>query len=478
MREAFDVIIVGGGIVGTLALRELSKYMLSVLLLEAGSDLASGATRANSAIVHAGYDPVPGTNKAIYNVKGAAMYEQLCKELDVVYKPLPSLVVAYEEEEEQTLHELYLRGLENGVRELSLISKDMLLEMEPNVADSARGALLARGSAIIEPWMAAIAAAENACDNGAEVLFNHKVVDMKRNGDLFWVLADNIGESREFHARAVINAAGVNADDIHNMVAEPSYKITGRRGQYYVLDKAAGGIVNNILFPCPSPKSKGMLILPEIHGRILVGPDSEICSDKSDTRTTRTGLDIVRETVGTNLKVKIPYDLTIRTFSGVRPTPDTGDFIIGACSEVPGFIEAGGIESPGLASAPAIAERLRELVLEFFGERKEKTTFQNMRKPSFDTAQAARSGVFGASHIVCRCEGVSEAEIVDCIHRNCGARTVKGVKLRTGAGVGGCQGGFCQPEVVRILARELKKDASEILYDGPGSNILIGRTRP
>lgn len=476
-HDGYDVIVIGGGVTGALTLRELSKYSLKLLLLEAGNDLASGATRANSAIIHAGYDPLPGTKKAYFNVRGAEMYPELCEKLDIPYEPIPSLVAAYGGEQAGTVEKLYARGVENGVPELRIISRAELRRVEPNISENAECALFAGSSAIVEPWTVAIAGAENACDNGAEVLLGHSVTAIEKTGDGFTVTAEHKSEKKTFRASCVVNAAGVCADDIHNMVAAPSYKITGKRGQYYVLDKQAAGLVRNILFPCPTEKGKGMLILPEIHGRVLLGPDSEAAEDKTNVRTTRDGLSRVRETVEKYLSVRIPFDLTIRTFSGVRPSSDRGDFIVEECPDVRGFFEAAGIESPGLASSPAIAEYMAGLVATHLGVSRKRTDFRAARRQRFKTPAAAAAGVPGSSNIICRCERVSEAEIIDSIRRNCGARTVKGVKLRTGAGAGGCQGGYCQPEVVAVLARELGIDKSEVLYDGEGSNILAEKTR-
>ena len=376
-----------------------------------------------------------------------------------------------------TVERLFERGRQNGVENLKIISKSELKKLEPNISGSALGALYAGSSAITEPWTIAIAGAENACDNGAEVLLGRRVTAIEKNGDLFTVTALHKGSAEAFKADCIISAAGVSADDIHNMVAPPSYKITGKRGQYYVLDRQAHGLVSNILFPCPTDKGKGMLILPEIHGRIMLGPDNEVMHDKTDVGTTLDGLAKIRAAVEKYLSVEIPYNLKICSFSGVRPSSDTGDFIIGPCPDVKGFFEAAGIESPGLASAPAIAEHISGLVADYLNAGPKKGGFCDTRRPSLKTEAALAAGVPGASNIICRCEKVSEAEIVDCIRRNCGARTVKGVKLRTGAGAGGCQGGYCQPEVVAILARELGIDKAEVLYDGEGSNILTGRTR-
>jgi glycerol-3-phosphate dehydrogenase len=320
--------------------------------------------------------------------------------------------------------------------------------------------------------MVAVGAAENAVDNGAEVRVNTRVVAISKKSEGFEVTAETPDGNIKLSCTAVVNAAGGYADEISAMVTTPDYKITGRRGHYILLDKASRTLVNNILFPCPTALGKGMLILPEIHGRIMLGPDASDVSDKSDVRTTAEGIALVKKTVAGYLRVPIPYGLMIRTFSGVRPVPSTGDFIVRECPGIPGFIEAAGIESPGLASAPAISRKVAALAVESIGGAPQNAGFNPSRRAYMPHNHDPKS-----AHIVCRCEKVSEAEVVDAIHRNCGARTVKGVKLRTGAGAGGCQSGFCQPSIVNILARELGIDKTEVLYDGPGSNILTGKTR-
>lgn len=467
MRDKYDVIIIGGGVTGTLALRALSKWDLKLLLLEAGSDIASGATRANSAVMHAGYDPEPGTLKARLNKRGTELYPELCGKLAVKYIPTPSVVAAYSEEDRGTVEKLYSRGLENGVDGLSVIERDALRAAEPNISDSAVCALLASSSALLEPWAIAAAAAETSADNGAELLTDSRVTSIVRKNGFYSVFC---GEN-EYRAAAVINAAGVNADLIHNMAAPPEFRIIPRKGHYIVLDRGARGLVRNILFPCPTKNGKGMLILPEIHGRLLLGPDAASQDEREDVSTAEEGIALVKRTVRDYLRVPIPYGLMIRSFAGVRPTPDTGDFIIRECRSAPGFIDAAGIESPGLASAPAIAEMLEKLTLDILGGAAARKGYVSKRRPAGSYPDSMRS------NIVCRCEKVSEADIVDSVHRNCGVRTVKGVKLRTGAGFGGCQSGFCQPKVVDILARELGIDKSEVRYDGPGSEILVSKNR-
>lgn len=471
-EKRYDCIVIGGGAVGALTARALTASGASVLLLEAGADLASGATRANSAIIHAGFDPKPGTKKAACNVRGAALYPELAKILDIPFRPLDSLVVAYSEADLATLETLYERGQANGVPSMRLLSRAETHEKEPNLSETACGALCA-AAAIIEPWTVAVAAAENACDNGAEARFERRVSAIERTSDGFIVTSQTPDGEETDRASVVVNAAGVHADDIHAMLAPKTYHITGKRGQYVVLDRSAAGLVSHVLFACPTEKGKGVLITPEIHGRIMIGPDSTVCDDKDDIGTTAAALAYVKEAASRYLSVRLPLNLQIRTFAGVRPAGDTGDFVIGEAADIPGFFEAACIESPGLASAPAIAETLAESIAQKLMLRP-RTSFVPVRRPR---PQPDADGTGAETTLVCRCEQITEAQIVDAIHRNCGARSLKGVKLRTGAMLGGCQGGFCSPRIVRILARELQIDPGQVRYDGTGSEILTGKTR-
>lgn len=473
-----DVIIIGGGVIGCMTLRYLSRYKLSLRLIEAHYDLASGATMANSAIIHAGYDPEPGTAKARFNVRGCAMYPALAKELDFLYRPLASLVVAFSEEQMQTAGMLCRRGEENGVEKLTVIGRKKLCELEPNIAEEACGALYAPTAGIVEPWGAAIAAAENACDNGAVLSLGERVIGMEKCGDHFLVHTDQA----DYRARAVINAAGVWSDKINDMLAPHLFDILPRLGQYYLLDRRTAGLVNNTLFACPTKEGKGVLLSPSIHDKLLVGPDARVMPDRELTPTDSEGLAFIRESAARFLKCPLPLHLNIRTYAGIRPTPTNGDFIVGR-TPVEGFYNAAGIESPGLASAPAIGLELSDLVATDLGAVK-KTDFNPCRRRQIrlnrlneEEKKALMAAEKGYASIVCKCEKVSEKEIVDCIHRNAGARTVKGVKKRVGAGLGRCQAGFCQPVVVNILARELGIPKEKVLYDDPGSEILIEKTK-
>ena len=473
-----DVIVIGGGVVGCLTLRALASWKLRVRLIEKQYDLASGATMANSAIVHAGYDPEPGTRKARFNAEGNRLYPALARELDFLFLPTPSLVTAFGEEQEETLEKLLARGRENGVEGLSILRGEELFRAEPRLSEKVTAALRAPTAGITEPWSVAITAAENAADNGALLNLGEEVTGLSRLPDGILVTTDK----GEYKARAVVNAAGVWADRIHDMLLPHAFSIRPRLGQYYLLDRKVGDLVKNTLFACPTREGKGVLLSPSVHGKLLIGPDAREVSDRELTPTDAEGLRFVRESAARFLREPLPMNLTIRTYAGIRPTPDTGDFIVGK-TDVPGFYQAAGIESPGLASAPAIARELSETVARDLGAAK-REDFNPFRRKQIRlnrmSEEEKRDLISRDSRyavIVCKCEKVSEAEIVDAIHRNAGARSVKGVKKRVGAGFGRCQAGFCQPVVVSILARELGIPKDQVLYDGPGSEILKGKVK-
>jgi glycerol-3-phosphate dehydrogenase len=475
----FDVAVIGAGIIGTLIARELSRYRLEVALLDRGNDVANGSTKANSGIIHAGYDAEPGTNKARFNVKGNPMFDELCDQLDVRFNRSGSLVVAFSESERSTVEQLYRRGEENGVEGLRIVEREELRGLEPNLDDEAVCALQAPQAGIIDPWEIAIAAAENAAENGVNVFFTFSVEDIERNPDSFTIF----GQDGEIRANIVVNSAGVYADGIHNMVAPPAFEITPRKGQYFVFDNSAGDLVNHVIFQCPTKVGKGVLVTRSVHGNLLVGPDAQAIDDKENLATTRDCLDFVRRSAG-KISKNIPFDKIIRSFSGLRATPSTKDFVIEESKEAPGFIDVAGIESPGLTAAPAIAVYVRELIGRIMGGLECSDQFEPLRRKTvrfMELSDERKNELIKQDprygRIICRCEQISEAAIVDAIHRKVGARTLDGVKKRVRPGMGRCQGGFCQPQVLNILARELGKKVTEIVKDEPDSFILTGSTK-
>ncbi|HUT66455.1 MAG TPA: NAD(P)/FAD-dependent oxidoreductase [Spirochaetota bacterium] len=475
----YDVAIIGAGIIGALIARELSRYNLDVVLLERCSDVANGTTKANSGIIHAGYDAIPGSNKARFNVLGNPLFDGLCEELDVAFRRIGSLVVAFGREGRSTVEDLYGRGIKNGIEDLRIVEKEELLDLEPNLNDTAVCALLAPGAGIIDPWAITIAAVENAVENGLKLCLNFEVVDIENTGNGYRVS----GPDREVSARHVINCSGVFADEIHGMVAPPSFSITPRKGQYFVLDKTAGSFVNHVILQCPTEAGKGVLVSPTVHGNLIVGPDAQAIDDKADLDTTNERLDFVRRSASI-ISDRILFDEVIHSFAGIRATPNTKDFIIEESKEAPGFIDVAGIESPGLTAAPAIAQYVREILKTMRGGLEKRTDFSGRRKRavrfmglSDDEKNRLIRKDPRYGRIVCRCEQITEGEVVDAIRRKAGATTVDGVKKRARPGMGRCQGGFCEPLVLKILARELGKDITEVVKDEKNSYILTGSTK-
>lgn len=475
----YDVTIIGAGVIGNFIARELSKYDLKVLLLDKENDVANGTTKANSAIVHAGYDAEPNSLKARFNVEGNRMMEQICKELDVPFKRIGSLVVAFNDEEMETVKGIHEKGLKNGVPNMKIVLKDELLEMEPNINPEAVGALYAPTGGIVGPWELAIALAENAVENGVELRLNCEVTNIEKKDKSYKIYT----KEGEIDTRYVVNAAGLYADKIHNMVAEPTFKLTPRRGQYFLLDKSAGSLVNHVIFQSPSKISKGVVVLPTVHGNLLVGPDAEDIDDRDNKYTSDDRLDFVKDRAK-KTSDKIPFNMVITSFAGLRASPSTGDFIVEEVEGAKGFIDVAGIESPGLSASPAIGDFVANLLKEIDGNFIENEDFNPIRREMIhfmELSQEEKSRLIKEDprygRIICRCENITEGEIVDAIHRKVGGTSVDGIKRRTRAGMGRCQGGFCQPRVIEILARELEKGLTEIVKDGLNSNIAIGETK-
>lgn len=475
----YDIIIIGAGISGTTIARELSRYDLDVLVLDKDNDISNGTTKANTALVHAGYDAPIGSDMAKFNVEGSAIYEALCKELDVPYERVGSLVIGFNEEDKETIKSLYEQGVENGVPEMSIIDRDEILKLQPNISDKACTALYAKTAAIVGPWELAVALMENAMDNGVELKLNTEVLDITKQEEIFTLNTNN----GEFQSKMVINAAGLFADEISHMISKEDFTIDPVKGEYYLLDKSVGDLANMTLFQCPSPSGKGVVVAPTTHGNILIGPNSELIDNKEDLTTTYDYLDFVKEQAKITIK-DIPFDKTITTFSGLRASSSTGDFVIGETEDVKGFINVAGIKSPGLSAAPAVALHVKEIVLDILEDVELNKSFIPIRKQQIKFAELSdeekselikKDSKYG--HVICRCETITEGEIVDSIHRNAGATTVDGVKRRVRAGMGRCQGGFCLPKVIEILARELDEDMTDIVKDSPDSYILTEKTK-
>jgi glycerol-3-phosphate dehydrogenase len=470
----YDVIIIGCGVNGALIARELSRYDLKVLILEKNNDVGDATSCANSGIIHSGYDPKPDTLKAKLNILGNAMYDDICKDLDVEFERIGSLTIATSAEEVEKLEMLEQRAKENKVN-VQILSKDEVIKLEPNITKDVVKALLAPTAGIINPFELVIAAAENAIDNGVKLSLNEEVIAIdKVNGN--YLVKTNKGQ---YYAKVVVNAAGVHADIVNNYINEEKYELTPRKGEYFVLDHFEPQYVKHILFTLPTKKGKGVLVTPTTSKNYLIGPSSEFVIDKDDVSTTKDDLDSVLDKAFKMVEF-IPKNRIIREFAGLRAYHASDDFII---NDKYGFINVLGIQSPGLTAAPAIALEVINLIKPYF-EFKEKKNFNPKRRPLYrlNTLDSnkrneiiSKDKSFG--NIICRCEQVSEGEIVDAIRRNCGARTIKGVKKRVRPGAGKCQGGFCEPLVMRILARELNVDMKDIMLDNEGAYILLEKTK-
>lgn len=475
----YDVVIVGAGVTGAAAARELSRLDAKVCVLERGEDVCVGTSKANSAIIHAGYDPKPGTLMAKLNLEGNEMMDELCKDLDIPFKRNGALIVCTDESKMGALDDLLKRGEENGVKGLKIVRGQELRSMEPNLSDDVVAALYAPTSGIICPFEMTIAMAENAAENGVEFFFNSKVIDITRDLEgLYHVKAGD----KEYVTRAVMNAAGVYADEVHNMVSADKIEIRPRRGEYCLYDKEVGSYVSHTIFQLPTEKGKGVLVTPTVHGNMLAGPTSDFITDKDDTSTTADGLAEVLDKQCISVK-PLPGRKIITSFSGLRAHGGTGDFIIGEVKDAPLFYDMAGIESPGLSSSPAIGRMAAEWAKKTLGL-SGKETFKKTRKgiPHFaEMSFVERSDLIKSNplygQIVCRCETVTEGEIVDAIRRPLGARSLDGVKRRTRAGMGRCQAGFCSPKVLEIIHRETGLPYDRITKCGGKSTIVLEHTK-
>lgn len=480
----FDVAIIGAGIAGSAIARQLSKYDLKTVVLEKGVEVCQGTTKANSAIVHGGFDAKEGTLKAKLNVLGCKMYPSICEELSVEYKNNGSLVLAFNEDDMKHIHELYERGLTNGVSGLEIIDGNKVKEIEPNVNEEVVGALWCKSSGIVCPFNFNIALMENAITNGVELKLENEVLNIKR------IEEENCFEIKtnkeKIKSKYVINAAGVYSDKINNLIGGDEFYIIPRKGEYKILDKSEGYKASHTLFTCPTKKGKGVLVTQTVHGNLLVGPNAQEV-ERDDITTSKTGLKEIMDG-GRKSIPNVDFSKTITSFAGVRATPNTGDFMIFKSQVAKGFINVAGIESPGLASAPAIALYVEDLLTEVMDEdNKELELNKNFNprreknKPFMEMSSMEQREILNTDGryktIICRCENITEGEIVDAINRPCGAKTVDGVKRRVRPGMGRCQGGFCGPKVVEILARELNITPEEVLKDYENSNMLVGKLK-
>lgn len=473
----YDVIIIGAGVVGGMLMHTLAKYDLKICAVDKANDVATGATRANSAIVHAGFDAKEGSLKALLNVKGSLMMPKIAKDLGVKYKNNGALVIGFDENDRKTLETLYKRGITNGVKDLKLIEKNELKKLEENISDNAICALYAPTSAIICPYELTIAAVGNAMDNGAELKLNFEVSSIKYENGVYEISS----EKETLKAKYVINAAGLYSDKIAKMIGDNSFEITPRKGEYILLDKECGTLASHTIFKTPSKMGKGILVSPTVDGNLLTGPTSVNIEDKENNATSANGFaDIIRQASG--YINGIPFNKTITSFCGLRAVGNTGDFIINSPKD--GFINAAGIESPGLSASPAIALYITDMLKEQGLNLTVKKDYIKTRKPMHYFKEASieeknriikKNPSFGK--IICRCETVSEGEILEAIHTNPKPTDLDGVKRRTRAQMGRCQGGFCMPYITEILSKEMNVPFEEITKSGGKSVINVSRTK-
>ena len=472
----YDIVIVGAGVVGGMIARELARYDLKICILEKENDVAMGATKANSAIVHAGFDAKEGSMKAKMNVRGSILMPKVTEELGVKYIRNESLVVAFENERAE-VEAIYERGIKNGVEGLRIVEKDELFALEPNLNPELSCALLAPTGAIVCPYELCIASVGNAMDNGAELKLNFEVASIEKSENGYLVSS---AEGEQIEAKYVINSAGVYSDKIAAMTGDADFDVHPRRGEYMILDKECGSFVQRTIFHTPTKMGKGILVSPTVDGNLLVGPTSVDIDDKEDNSTTAEGFATLFSKASDNV-AKLPFNKVITSFCGLRATGNVGDFII---KERDGVITLGGIESPGLSSAPAIAEYVEEMLNNLNALGEQKASFKAERKPAHyfrELSMEEKNEVIkndpAYGRIVCRCEGITEGEIVEALTTNPPARDLDGVKRRTRSGMGRCQGGFCSPTVVELIARERNIPFESVTKFGKGSIINYGKTK-
>lgn len=475
----YDITVIGGGVVGGLILRELSSYDAKICLLEKEEDVATGSSKANSGIVHAGFDAKEGTNKAKFNVLGSEMMPEVTSDLGVKFKNNGSLVVAFSDEDMETVNELYKRGRLNGVKGLEVIGRERLVELEPKISDEAVGALYAKTGGIVCPYELTVAAVGNAMDNGADLKTNFEVSAIEyKNG--YFTVTSATGDTVE--TKYIVNAAGIYSDKVASMIGDNSFKVGARKGEYILLDKVSGSFATRTLFMCPTKKGKGILVSPTVDGNLLLGPTADEQEDKEDVSTTMQGLQTVMASANKLCK-KVPLFNSITSFAGLRSFCDRHDFIIERSSVNDKFFNVAGIESPGLTSSPAIAKYVAEEAAKDLSLNK-KENWNGKRTPDWffkamtdeeKNELIKREPEYGK--MVCRCEQVTLGEILHAIRTNPKACSIDAVKRRTRAGMGRCQGGFCQPVIAKVLSEELNIPFEEVTKKGKNSYLNLKKTK-
>jgi glycerol-3-phosphate dehydrogenase len=471
----YDIIIIGAGVTGAAVARETSRYQAKICVLEKEEDVCCGTSKANSAIIHAGYDAASGSMMAKMNVRGNQMMDRLSEELDFPFIRCGSLLICRRKEDMSALQDIYDRGIRNGVEGLRILESREIAEMEPNITEEAVAALYAPTAGITCPYSLNIALAENAYTNGVEFKFNTEVLEIRK-----LVAGYEIETSQGiFKTNYIVNATGVYADKFHNMVCEHKIHITPRRGDYCLLDKSAGNYVGRIIFALPNAEhGKGVLITPTIHGNLLIGPTAVDIDNKEGVNTTSEGIEELINKAGLNVK-NLPIRQVITSFAGLRAREDNHDFIVEEAIDAEGFIDCSGIESPGLSACPAIGEKVAEILRVKLNLNK-KLNYKRTRKKilnpkmlSFEERKQLIMKNPAYGNIICRCEMITEGEIIDAIRRPLGAKSLDGIKRRTRAGMGRCQGGFCTPRVMEIIARECQVSMLDVTKSGGNSKIVV-----
>ncbi len=477
-KKMYDIAIIGCGVVGASIAYSLSAYDLNILILEQENDVAMGTTKANSAIIHAGYDPEPGTLIAKLNTRGSEMMEELCRKLSVKYNRIGSLVLGFNEQDRAHIEKLYDNGMKNGVPGMKILSGEETRAIDPQVSKGVTCALYAPSAAIIDPWGLAIAEAETAVRNGAELHCNAKVTGLTQNTESV-VLHTASGD---FETRYVVNCAGGWAGEICELTGQKEWESALSKGEYYLMDKSSGSLAKHVIFQCPTEKGKGVLVAPTVHGNLIVGPNASPVEDPYNRETTLAGLDEVAEASAKSID-GIDLRQCIRNFAGVRAIISEPDFVIRPAAACPRMLHVAGIKSPGLSAAPAIAEYAIEqlssmgLALnkkESWIETREQVRFKELSSEE-KKELIKKDPRYG--RVICRCETITEGEIVDAIHSPIPPCSIDGVKRRAGAGMGRCQGGFCGPRVLDLIAKERGISPFAVLQDQEGTELLVSETK-
>ena len=473
----YDIAVIGCGIAGASIAFELSKYDLKVAVFEKENDVSCGTTKANSAIMHAGFDNEPGTLMAKLNVEGSKLAEKLCADLSVLYKKIGSLILSFDEDIK--LNNLYERGLKNGVPGLEIWNRDRIFKNELNLNTAVTGALYAPTAAIVDPWDLCISQIETAVKNGVKLFLNCKIDKIEKSEKLYNLQTNGVSYNAEY----IINCSGLYADEIHNLVSpEKEFSIFPNKGEYFLLDKSQSSLVNHIIFQMPSDKGKGVLVSPTVHGNLIAGPDSVYCDSKDNLAVTSSGLSFVSETAKKSVP-NINFSENIRNFTGLRAYSSEDDFIIRKSLFADNFINVAGIKSPGLTSAIAIAHYVRDMLGDMgvklkgkpdFISKREKIVFKDL-SPEMKNEYISKDPSYG--RIICRCETISEAEIKNTLHSDIPPVSLDGVKRRTCAGMGRCQGGFCSPKILPLISQELNISPQDVMQENKGSHILTGYTK-